>query len=302
MRNFMKNMDIKREFTDYLIITIGTVITAVGIVLFLVPYNIVAGGVSGLAIVMNELFGWWVGLQMIVYNLFLFALGFKLLGMGFGVKSIYSAVMLSLFTDIFQQFFKMNEILPNIFNQTQTQNTGLDMMLMTAVYGAIITGVGMGLVIWRGATTGGTDILAIIFNKYFHFSVGTGLLIADSVITASSILISPILPMYGIITIFIMAKTIDGIVTGLESTKTVLIISDYYDKIKEMIYKELDRGITFIKGVGGYTNKDKKIILVTISRSEVGILKNYLHEIDQNAFVVIFPNSEALGYGFKKIK
>jgi uncharacterized membrane-anchored protein YitT (DUF2179 family) len=276
------------------------VLTALGIVLFLVPYNIVAGGVSGLAIVMNELFGWWVGLQMIVYNLFLFALGFKLLGMGFGVKSIYSAITLSLFADLFQQVFKMNEILPNMVNQTQ--NPGLDMMLMTAVYGAIITGVGMGLVIWRGATTGGTDILAIIFNKYFHVSVGTGLLIADSVITASSILISPILPMYGIITIFIMAKTIDGIVTGLESTKTVLIISDYHDRIKEMIYEELDRGMTFIKGAGGYTNKDKDIMMVTISRSEVGILKNNLHEIDENAFVIILPNNEALGYGFKKIK
>ncbi|MDK2945962.1 YitT family protein [Geotoga petraea] len=295
-----KSIDIKKEVFDYSIITIGTILTAVGIVLFLVPYNIVAGGVSGLAIVMNELFGWWVGLQMIVYNLFLFALGFKLLGMGFGVKSIYSAIALSLFTDLFQQVFKMNEILPNMINQTQ--NPGLDMMLMTAVYGAIITGTGMGLVIWRGATTGGTDILAIIFNKYFHVSVGTGLLIADSVITASSILISPILPMYGIITIFIMARTIDGIVTGLESTKTVLIISDYHDRIKEMIYKELDRGITFIKGAGGYTNKDKEIMMVTISRSEVGMLKNNLHEIDENAFVIILPNNEALGYGFKKIK
>jgi len=295
-----KSIDIKKEVFDYSIITIGTILTAVGIVLFLVPYNIVAGGVSGLAIVMNELFGWWVGLQMIVYNLFLFALGFKLLGMGFGVKSIYSAIALSLFTDLFQQVFKMNEILPNMINQTQ--NPGLDMMLMTAVYGAIITGTGMGLVIWRGATTGGTDILAIIFNKYFHVSVGTGLLIADSVITASSILISPILPMYGIITIFIMARTIDGIVTGLESTKTVLIISDYHDRIKEMIYKELDRGITFIKGAGGYTNKDKEIMMVTISRSEVGMLKNNLHEIDENAFVIILPNNEALGYGFKKAK
>jgi uncharacterized membrane-anchored protein YitT (DUF2179 family) len=300
MTKFAKKIDIKKEVFDYSIITIGTVLTAIGIVLFLVPYNIVAGGVSGLAIVMNELFGWWVGLQMIVYNLFLFALGFKLLGMGFGVKSIYSAITLSLFTDLFQQVFKMNEILPNIVNQTQSP--GLDMMLMTAVYGAIITGTGMGLVIWRGATTGGTDILAIIFNKYFHVSVGTGLLIADSVITASSILISPILPMYGIITIFIMAKTIDGIVTGLDSTKTVLIISDYHVRIKEMIYKELDRGITFIKGTGGYTNKDKDIMMVTISRSEVGMLKNNLHKIDENAFVIILPNNEALGYGFKKIK
>lgn len=300
MKNIIKKIDLKKEIFDYSIITIGTILTAIGIVVFLVPYNIVAGGVSGLAIVMNELFGWWVGLQMLIYNVFLFALGFKLLGMGFGVKSIYSAITLSFFTDLFQQALKMNEIIPNILNQTQ--NPGIDMMLMTAVYGAIISGAGMGLVIWRGATTGGTDILAIIFNKYFNVSVGTGLLIADSTITASSILISPILPMYGIITIFIAAKTIDGIVTGLESTKTVLIISDYHDRIKEMIYNELDRGITYIKGSGGYTKKDKDILMVTISRSEVGMLKNRLHEIDEKSFVIILPNNEALGYGFKKIK
>ncbi|MGM0640782.1 MAG: YitT family protein [Thermotogota bacterium] len=300
MNKLMKKVNMKKEIFDYSIITVGTLLTAIGIVLFLVPYNIVAGGVSGLAIVMNELFGWWVGLQMLVYNVFLFALGFKLLGLGFGVKSIYSAIALSVFTDLSQQVFKLNEVLPNVM--TQTQNPGLDMMLMTAVYGAIVTGAGMGLVIWRGATTGGTDILAIIFNKYFNVSVGTGLLLADSVITASAILISPILPMYGIITIFIMAKTIDGIVTGLESTKTVLIISDYHDRIKEMVYQDLDRGLTYLKASGGYTQKEKNVLMVTISRSEVGMLKNYLHEIDENAFVIILPNNEALGYGFKKIK
>ncbi|MDN5342128.1 MAG: hypothetical protein PWP28_1003 [Oceanotoga sp.] len=293
------NDNLKKTIVDYVIISIGTLITAIGIVLFFVPYNIVAGGVSGLAIVLNSLFGWWIGLQMLVFNVILFALGFWLLGLGFGMKSIFSAITLSVFTDVLQQFFEMDQMIPNLIAQSQSYN--IDIILMSAVYGGVISGFGMGLVIWRGATTGGTDILAMIFNKYFSVSVGTGLLISDSLITASSIFINPILPMYGIITIFIAAKTIDGIVNGLSSSKTFLIISEYHDKIKESIFNDLDRGITYIKGVGGYTKKDKDILMVTITRSEIGILKSLIKEIDSNAFIIVLPNSEAIGYGFKKI-
>lgn len=291
----------KNKTAEYLIITAGTFITAFGIVMFLLPYNIVAGGVSGLAIVLNYLFNWWVGAQMLIYNVFLFALGFKLLGLGFGLKSIYSALSLSFFIDFLQVYLKIDELLPNLVFE-YGKGYSADMILMSSIYGAITTGVGMGLVIWRGATTGGTDILAMISNKYFLVSVGTGLMIVDAVITASSVLINPLMPMYGLITIFIVAKVIDAIVNGLESTRTILIISDYHDKIKGNIYEFLDRGITYIKGAGGYTQEDKDIIMVTVSRSEMGNLKKIVNNADEKAFFVVIPNSEAIGYGFKRIK
>ncbi|PNR91296.1 hypothetical protein HWHPT5561_07100 [Petrotoga sp. HWH.PT.55.6.1] len=291
--------DQKIVIKDYIIITLGTLITAIGLVLFMIPYNIIAGGVSGLAIILNNFFGWWVGVQMFAYNLILFFLGFSLLGIGFGIKSIYSAALLSFSTDFFQHGLGLDQLIPTLMKETG--NAGLEMTLLAAFYGALIAGFGMGLVIWKGATTGGTDIIAMIFNKYFSLSVGTGLMIADTVITASSILISPLLPMYGIIAIFVTAKTIDGVIEGFESTRTILVISDHYDKIKEDIYSKLDRGVTFLKGVGSYTNQEKNVIMVTISRSEIGLLKKIIRERDSNAFMVILPNSEAIGYGFKKI-
>jgi uncharacterized membrane-anchored protein YitT (DUF2179 family) len=292
---FLKEKSILK---DYFIITLGTLITALGLVLFMIPYNIIAGGVSGLAIILNNFFGWWVGLQMFIYNLILFSLGFRLLGIGFGIKSIYSAVLLSFLTDFFQQGLGFDQIIPNLIEKSS--NTNLEISLLAAFYGALIAGFGMGLVIWKGSTTGGTDIIAMIFNKFFSISVGSGLMIVDTIITASSVLIDPLLPMYGIIAIFITARTIDGVIEGFESTRTALIISDNYDKIKDEIYKNLDRGATYLKGIGSYTNKEKNIILVVVSRSEIGTLKKIINEVDKNAFFVILQNSEAIGYGFKK--
>lgn len=284
---------------DYIIITIGTLITAIGLVLFMIPYNIIAGGVSGLAIILNNFFGWWVGAQMFAYNIILFLLGFWLLGIGFGIKSIYSAALLSFATDFFQHGLGMDKLIPDLVQKSG--NVGLELPFLATIYGALIAGFGMGLVIWKGATTGGTDIIAMIINKYTSLTVGTGLMIADSVITASSILINPLLPMYGIIAIFITARTIDSVIDGFDSTRTVLVISEQYDKIKEDIYNILDRGVTYLKGIGSYTNQEKNVIMVTVSRSEIGTLKRIIRERDQKAFIVIIPNSEAIGYGFKKI-
>lgn len=289
----------KLVIKDYIIITLGTLITALGLVLFMIPYNIIAGGVSGLAIILNNFFGWWVGAQMFIYNIILFMMGFWLLGIGFGIKSIYSAALLSFTTDFFQHALGLDNLIPNMIQRSG--NSGMELTLLASIYGALIAGFGMGLVIWKGATTGGTDIIAMIINKYTFLTIGTGLMIADSLITASSILISPLLPMYGIIAIFITAKTIDGVIDGFESTRTVLVISEQYDKIKKEIYDVLDRGVTYLKGVGSYTNQEKNVIMVTVSRTEIGTLKRIIRECDQNAFTIILPNSEAIGYGFKRI-
>lgn len=284
---------------DFLIITIGVVITAFGLVLFMIPYNIIAGGVSGLAIIFNHFFGWWVGLQMLVYNLILFYLSFKLLGTGLGVKSVYSAILLSLVTDFLQQGFKLDQLIPNLIEKSGSST--VEITLLSAFYGGLITGFGMGLVIWKGSTTGGTDIIAMILNKVFSISVGTGLMITDTIITASSIFINPLLPMYGVMAIFITAKTIDGVLEGFESTRTVLIISDYYEDIKNDIFKELNRGVTYLNGVGTYSEQEKVVLMVVLSRNEIGPLKKIIDNRDKEAFMVILPNTEAIGYGFKKM-
>ncbi|HPU60107.1 MAG TPA: YitT family protein [Defluviitoga tunisiensis] len=284
---------------DLLIITIGVIITAFGLVLFMIPYNIIAGGVSGLAIIFNHFFGWWVGLQMLIYNLILFFLSFKLLGTGLGIKSVYSAVLLSVFTDLLQQGFNMDQLIPNLIEKSGSSS--IEITLLSAFYGGLITGFGMGLVIWKGSTTGGTDIIAMILNKVFSISVGTSLMITDTIITASSIFINPLLPMYGVMAIFITARTIDGVLEGFESTRTILVISDHYEDIKNDIFNVLDRGVTYLKGVGSFSGQDKIVLMVVLSRNEIGTLKKIIDNRDKNAFMVVLPNTEAIGYGFKKI-
>ncbi len=181
-------------------------------------------------------------------------------------------------------------------------NFNIDPLLISAIYGGVLAGIGIGLVIWRNASTGGTDIIAMIINKYFHVSTGKGLLLVDTLVTMSAFLINPIVPMFGVITIFVTSKMIDTVVEGFEATRTVLVISEKYDKIKEMIFEKLDRGVTFLNGEGGYTSKERKILMVVLTRREIGELRRIIKNIDDKAFVSIFPNSETLGYGFKRLR
>ncbi|GAB6188863.1 YitT family protein [Marinitoga arctica] len=294
-----KNFNFKKEGVNYIIITIGTVLTALGIVLFLDPFSIVAGGVSGLAIVLKNLFGWWLGLQMLIYNIFLFALGFWLLGIGFGFKSIYSATLLSFLIDYFEQVLHLDTMMKDLLLNSPFR---IDPLLISSIYGGVLAGVGLGLVIWRNASTGGTDIIAMIINKYFHISTGKGLLIVDTFVTMLAFLINPIVPMFGVITIFVTSKMIDTVVEGFEATRTVFVISKKYDKIKERILNDLDRGVTILEGEGGYTLEERKILMVVLTRREIGELRRIIKNIDDEAFISIIQNSEALGYGFKKLR
>jgi len=236
--------------------------------------------------------GWWVGVQMFVYNAVLFVLAFALLGIGFGIKSIYSAIMLSFLVDFLQQ---LN--FP-VFQASTVQDGGL----LVAIYGGVIAGVGMGLVLWRGASTGGTDIIAMILNKYFHISTGSGLLIADTLITIFAIIVfGPIVAMYGIITIFTTSKTIDGLIEGVGNTRTAFIISERHEDIKKKILRDMERGVTLIHAEGGFTGVKRPVIMVSIRRREIGQLRRIIREIDPKSFTIIVNNAEVFGEGFKNI-
>lgn len=289
----------KKEIINYIIITVGTLLTALGIVLFLDPFSIVAGGVSGLAIVLKNLFGWWLGVQMLIYNIVLFALGFWLLGIGFGFKSIYAALLLSFSIDFFEQGLHLDSMMKNLLLNSTIK---IDPLLISSIYGGVLAGLGIGLVIWRNASTGGTDILAMIINKYFHISTGKGLLMVDTLVTMSAFLINPLVPMYGIITIFVTSKMIDAVIDGFESARTVFVISEKYDKIKERVLKDLDRGVTILEGKGGYTSQKKNVLMIVLARREIGELRRIIKNVDEKAFISILTNSEALGYGFKKLR
>ncbi|HQC15261.1 hypothetical protein BG32_08445 [Mesotoga sp. HF07.pep.5.2.highcov] len=282
----------RKTFMDYSLITVGSILTAMSIVSFMIPNNIIAGGVSGLAIIVYRVFGLWVGAQMFVYNIVLFLLAFVTLGVGFGMKSIYSAVLMSLSVDLLQKLS-----FP-VFDASSTQ----DGFLLVAIYGGVIAGAGMGLVLWRGASTGGTDIVAMILSKYVGFSTGTGLLISDSLITLLAVVVfGPIAAMYGIITIFTTSKTIDGIIEGIGNTRTAFVISKESEAIKEKVINEMERGTTIIKATGGFSGEDRPVLMVSIRRREIGQLRHIVKTTDRRAFVVVVNNSEVFGEGFKDL-
>lgn len=276
----------KRAVIDYLGITFGSFLIAISLTVFLVPNRIAAGGVSGLATVIYYITSFPIGMTMLVINIPLFFAGLRIMGIGFGVRTVYGIVVLSVFTDLLQ---------PHMTSLT-------DDLLLASIYGGVISGIGLGIVFRSRGSTGGTDVIASLINYFTGVTVGEGLLIADGiVVTLAGIFFSMEVALYAAVTIFITSQTIDVVQEGLNFKKGVLIISDNYSQINKMIVDELNRGVTEFEAKGGYTGREKKVLLCIISRSEVSELKKAVAEIDQDAFIIISNVHEVLGEGFTEI-
>lgn len=276
----------KREIVyDYLGITLGSILTAIGLVVFLVPNKIASGGISGLATVVYHLFNFPVGRTMLVINIPLFIIGVKVLGTKFGVRTLYGILVLSLATDYLVPY------LPVLTHD----------LLLAAIYGGVFVGTGLGLVFRFKGTTGGTDLVAQLVNYYFNISVGKALLMIDfCIIFSAAIAFNAEVALYALIALFITSKAIDLIQEGFNISKGAFIISDEDREIKEEILHKLDRGVTVLEGKGGYTNRNKEVLLCIISRSEVTRLKNLVYKLDQEAFLIITDVHEVLGEGFSE--
>jgi len=286
---------------DYLLIIIGAFILAVGYVYFISPHKIVPGGVYGIAIVVHHLsrglIPFWpegipIGLFGLVLNIPLTYLGIKILGPKFGVKTIVGLVLASVFMD----------------GITLLRNNGeaplADDVLLSCIFGGVLIGFGLGLIFKSRATSGGSDILAMILAKYTHLPVGQLLIYVDSVIVLVGLLAFHDwkIPLYSWLVIYITGKAIDLTMKGGDYNKALFIISDEHEKIKEKILFELDRGGTLLQGKGLYTNEEKQVIYTIVSRREVAILEQFIHSIDPNAFIAIMDTSEILGEGFRSLE
>lgn len=269
---------------NYLGITLGTFITALGLVLFLVPNKIAAGGVSGLATVIYYVFKFKVGLTMLALNVPLFLFGLKELGIRFGLKTLYGTVTLSFFIDLISPYLK-----------PPTHD-----LLLASIYGGIVTGLGLGIVFKFGGTTGGTDLAARLIHRYLKISVGQSLLFIDaSVIALAAMVFNVELALYAFLVVFLTAKVIDLVQEGEGFAKAALVISNKNKEIGEMIMRDLDRGVTYLQGRGGFTGQNKEVLLVVVTRSEVSRLKQLVAKTDPKAFVIVSSVNEALGEGFK---
>lgn len=289
-------------FKAYALITFGSFILAAGFVFFINPYNIVPGGVYGIGIVVHHLtagtFSFWptgipIGLFGLVLNIPLTIIGIKILGPRFGIKTVIGFVLTSIFMDLLTMVFGENDPL------------GLaEDLLMACVFGGVLIGFGLGLIFKSKATSGGSDIVAMIISKYTRLPLGQLMIYVDSVIVLFGLLVFKDwkIPLYSWIVIFVTGKVIDITMQGVSYDKMLLIISSEFELIRDKIINDLHRGGTYIPGKGMYNNSDKTIIFTVLNRRELAIIQEYIHQTDPTAFVTVVDANEILGEGFKSLK
>lgn len=271
---------------EYLFILAGVFLTAVGLDMFLVPNKIAAGGVSGIAIIIHYIAHYPVGTVMLAINIPLFLLGLKRMGIMFGLRSLFGTITLSLMVDLLANWVPVPTHDP----------------LLASIYGGIIVGIGIGIVFRNKGTTGGTDLAAAVINNYMKLSVGVILFVIDAsvIVAAGVVFASAELALYALLTVFLTARVIDIVQEGFGYAKAALIVSNKPDEVAQAILAKLDRGATALHGQGMYTRRERDVILSVVTRAEIAPLKELVHTIDPEAFVILADVHEVLGEGFKR--
>lgn len=282
-------MNIRKLIEDYIVITVGCFLLAIAIELFYLPHNLVTGGFSGLGIIIARVSENVLGTQIpvsvsnLALNLPLFIATFFILGFSMVVRSLYATVALSVSLAI-------ATYLPPIHTD----------LFLAAVFGGVIAGVGIGLVIVRFGTTGGTELIALIIQKYLpHFNVSKLIFIIDcAIILVGLFAFGAENCMYAIISVFVCAKLIDMVVEGVSFAKVVYIITDEYEDVSSQILTILDRGVTGLESVGMYTGKQRVTLMTVIPVKEIPKLKEIVMSVDEKAFLILSEAREVHGEGF----
>ena len=267
-------------------LTLGVFVLAVGLIFFLEPNTIASGGVTGFAIGFKELTNIPIYLTNLIINIPLFIIGVITLGKNFGWKTLYSTALLSLFLKI-------------IPSQAVTPD-----LLLSSIFGGLVSGVGLGIVFKSGGTTGGTDLAGSILNKFFPaLSLSTFMMAIDLLVVVFAGIVTKNIEIsfYSIIALFITVKVVDLILEGFGYLKGFLIITDKPEEIGIKVMEDLDRGVTLFKGKGMYSKEDKDVILCVVNRAQFTKTKDIVNDIDSNAFIMVVEVSEVLGEGFEKI-
>ncbi|HEX3031787.1 MAG TPA: YitT family protein [Bacillota bacterium] len=274
-----------RIFTETLGILLGSVITGLGLILFLIPNKIAAGGVSGIATIIYYVLGFPVGWTMLAFEIPLFLVSVWFIGLGFGVRTLLGAVSLPLFIEFFT---------PRV--QAVTANP-----LLATVFGGVVVGCGIGIVFRFRGSTGGTDEAAALLHKFTGMPIGQIVLLLDGlVIILAGLFFGIESALYALISVYVASKVIDVVQEGLAVDRAAFIISDFNDEIAQGILEKMDRGVTALHGRGMYTGKGRDVLLAVVAQSEVSRLKEVVHETDPGAFVIMANVNEVLGEGFRK--
>jgi len=290
----------KGVWRSYGVIALGCLVVAISMNLFLIPYKLAPGGISGLATVIYYVTDGKipVGTLMLIFNIPLFLSGYKSRGRAFFIRSLYGAVLLSLMVDGTYHFFQrlINEYLI-MFDESMA----VPDLLLNGIVGGLIMGFGLGIILKENATTGGTDLAAAILKKLSpRFSFGQYLMFLDGLVLLFAMIAfrSIKLGLYAAISLYISSKTIDTYLEGLNFAKSLLIISDKSDEIARRLLYDVDRGVTGLKGMGMYSGRDKTVLLCVVKREEIPMVKGIVKDCDANAFVLLIDVREVLGEGF----
>ncbi|HEX2944931.1 MAG TPA: YitT family protein [Clostridia bacterium] len=273
-----------REIRRYVFLLLGSVLAATGLEIFLIPNKLIDGGVVGISLIVGYLTQIPFSIFVVLFNLPFLFIGYKQIGKTFVFSSLFSIVSLSLWTTLLHP-------VPGL----------TDDVLLASVFGGIILGIGVGLIIRYGGSLDGTEMVSIIINRKTAFSVGELVMFFNIFILGSSGLIFGWdKAMYSLIAYFIAFKVIDVTIEGLDEAKAAIIISDRHEDIAEAIMARLGRGVTYLEGKGAFSNDHKTVLYSVVTRLEIAKLKSIIHDKDENAFVTINDVSDVMGGKHRK--
>jgi uncharacterized membrane-anchored protein YitT (DUF2179 family) len=285
---------------DYGLILISSLIQAFSLRVFFVPANLASGGVSGISQLINHFTGWPIGMMVFIGNIPLFALGWRLLGgRQFALRTAFAIVTYSLLTDLLLRtpLFAPNGAATELIHQLDGD------IFLNTLYGAIVSGIGYGLVYRARGTSGGSDILARILNHYRSTPMTQSYLIVDTaVILGAGFVFGWKAALYAMIALYVSGLVAETTLEGGGTVRTAIIVTREPEMISSHILDELERGVTVLEGTGAYTGTERPVLYCVISRAEVATLKAIVHEADPHAFMVIGVAHEALGEGFRPLK
>jgi len=284
-----QKLKLKTTIFDYLIILLGMTLYVFSWSIFLIPAEITGGGISGLSVVVYYSSKIPIAITYFIINSFLILIAVKVLGANFGIKTIFSMVVATV----------LFWITPGMIREPLIDDT-----FLSAVLGAMMGGIGIGIVFTRGGSTGGTDIIAMIINKYRNISPGRVIMYCDVIIIASSYLVfhSPAKLVYGYVTMWGVSYTIDAFLSGSNASAQIFIFSKKFNEIADFINQYAGRGVTIMDGTGWYTKEELKIVMTVVRKRETSLIFRKLKEIDPDAFISMASVMGVYGKGFENIK
>ena len=274
----------KKQIKRYLVICLGFLIGSLGFNLFLIPHHLLSGGLSGIAIIIYYMTNWPIGLQLIVYNLPILYLADRVFGRLYAFDTIIGTVLFSVGIDA-TSFVMQYDLVHDL--------------MLASIFGGVLAGIGFGLIFRCNANSGGLDVVGAVVKKYYSYDMGTVIFVLNVAVVAMSVALFGLeLALFTFVSIYVTAEVTNRVAAGFNREKSIVIVSPEADHIAEELMARIVRGVTFIKGEGGFTRENKNIVFIVVSLTQVSKVKAIVDALDPTAFMIVSDTSEVMGRGF----